>query len=226
MKKETIEKIVKLIWYFIIFSIVGIIVETLFGFLTMGIIESRKGFVYGPFCPIYGFGAVAIIIALDRFKDSKLKIFFYGMIAGAVVEYFVSFVLEAMYGTKFWDYSHLPYNLNGRICIRYSSYWGFLSLAMIYLIKPRVDKLINKIPKKEIIAKIMFILLVIDALLTIVAISNYQARARRIYNGEEPEKENIITQTLFSNEFMKKTFPNIRLTTDDGKVIFIREIIK
>jgi len=225
VKKETVDYIVKLIWYFIIFSIIGIIVETLFCYLTTGIWECRQGFVYGPFCPIYGLGAVLIIVGLDRFKESKLKIFIYGMIAGAAVEYLVSFILETIYGAKFWDYSYLPYNLSGRICIRYSSYWGFLSLAMIYLVKPLIDKLIAKIPKKETLAKILLVFLIIDAVLTVVAISLYQNRARKIYYNEEliePE----ITQKIFSNDFMQRTFPNIRLKTDDGNVVFIKEIIK
>lgn len=226
MKKNTIDYITNLIWYFIIFSIVGLIVETSFGFATTGVLESRKGFVYGPICPIYGLGAVAIIVVLDRFKDSKLKIFIYGMIAGAIVEYLISFILEAIYGLRFWDYSYLPYNLNGRICLRYSSYWGFLSLAMIYLIKPRVDKLINKIPKKEVIAKISFIILIIDAILTFIAISTYQERAKRAYYNQEPLKETIITEKLFPNEFMRLTFPNIRLKTKDGNIIFVKELMK
>ena len=97
---------------------------------------------------------------------------------------------------------------------------------MIYLVKPRKDKLIDKIPKKEFIAKILLIILIIDALLTVLAINTYQERARRIYNKEEPLQESVITKTIFSNDFMVQTFPNIRLKTDDGKLIFIREIIK
>lgn len=226
MKKKTIDYITNLIWYLVIFSIVGLIVETTFGFATTGVLESRKGFVYGPFCPIYGLGAILIIVGLDRFKKSKIKIFIYGMIAGAVVEYFVSYILEAIYGLRFWDYSYLPYNLNGRICLRYSSYWGFLSLAMIYLVKPRIDKLIEKIPKRQTIAKILFIILLIDGILTFIAITIYQERARRIYYNEEPLKEPIITQQIFSNEFMKYTFPNIRLKTEDGNIIFVKELMK
>lgn len=226
MKKETREYIANLMWYFIIFSVIGLIVETLFGFLTMGILESRKGLVIGPFCPIYGCGAVLIIAALNRFKDSKLKIFFYGMIAGAAVEYVISFILEEIYGTRFWDYSYLPYNLNGRICVRYSSYWGILSLLMIYLVKPKVDKLINKIPKKEIIAEAALIFFIIDALLTVIAINSYQARARAIYNDCEIKKEDTVIMKVFPDKFMEKTFPNIRLKTDDGKLIFIRDIIE
>lgn len=226
MKKDTVDYIVNLIWYFIIFSIIGLIVETTFCYITTGVVESRKGFVYGPFCPIYGLGAILIIVALNRFKDSKLKIFFYGLIAGAIVEYLISFLLEAMYGTRFWDYGYLKYNLNGRICLSYSCYWGFLSLAMIYLVKPRVDKLINAIPKKNIIAKIALVLLIIDAILTVIAINTYQERARRIYNNDEPLQESVLTQKLFSNEYMLFTFPNIRLKTEDGNTIFIKELMK
>lgn len=96
---------------------------------------------------------------------------------------------------------------------------------MIYLVKPLIDKLIAKIPKKETLAKILLVFLIIDAVLTVVAISLYQNRARKIYNNEEliePE----ITQKIFSNDFMQRTFPNIRLKTDDGNVVFIKEIIK
>ncbi len=225
-KKDILGYLANLIWYFIIFSVIGLIVETLFGYATMGKLECRKGFIYGPFCPVYGAGAVLCIALLDRVKESKFKVFFYGMIAGAVIEYVISYMLEAIYGLKFWDYTYLPYNLNGRICVRYSSYWGILSLGLIYLVKPNIDKLINKIPKKNIIAIIACILLVIDAIITVVAINIYEERAKRIYYNEEPMKENVITETLFSNEYMKKTFPNIRLITDDGKIVFISEIIK
>ncbi len=226
MKKKTQDYLSNLIWYFTIFSILGMIVETLFCYATMKIVESRKGFLYGPFCPVYGVGAVFIIAALDRFKESKTKVFIYGVIAGGIVEYILSYGLEAVYGLRFWDYYYLPFNINGRICLLYSIFWGFLSLGMIYLVKPNVDKLINKIPKKNIIALILFIVLFIDALITFTAISIYQERARRVYYNEEPLNEPSLTQQLFSNEHMLKTFPNIRLNTREGEIIFIKDILK
>ena len=224
MNKQTKDYLSNLIWYFTIFSIIGMFVETAFCFITMKFVESRKGFIYGPFCPVYGVGAVLIIIALNRFKDSKIKVFTYGIIAGAIVEYALSFTLEAIYGLRFWDY--LPYNINGRICLLYSIFWGFLSLGMIYLVKPNVDKIINKIPKKNLIALILFIILFIDAIVTFTAISIYQERARRVYYGQEQMNEPEITKKLFSNEFMLRTFPNIRLNTNEGEIIFIKDILK
>jgi len=80
MEEEKKNKITlqNIFWYFIIFSIIGLLVETLFGYVTNGYIDSRKGLLWGPFCPIYGVGAVILILLLDRYKDSELKIFVLG----------------------------------------------------------------------------------------------------------------------------------------------------
>ena len=70
-KKNIVEKLHYLLWYFIIFSVIGLIIETLYGFATMGIIESRKGLIYGPFCPIYGVGGALLILVLDKYRNNK-----------------------------------------------------------------------------------------------------------------------------------------------------------
>ena len=75
------------IWYLMIFSIIGLIIETLFCYFTTGIIESRKGLIFGPFCPIYGFGATFIIFMLNSLKNNKIKLFVYGGILGSVIEF-------------------------------------------------------------------------------------------------------------------------------------------
>ena len=204
-KKDILGYLANLIWYFIIFSVIGLIVETLFGYATMGKLECRKGFIYGPFCPVYGAGAVLCIALLDRVKESKFKVFFYGMIAGAVIEYVISYMLEAIYGLKFWDYTYLPYNLNGRICVRYSSYWGILSLGLIYLVKPNIDKLINKIPKKNIIAIIACILLVIDAIITVVAI-NMKKELKEFIIMKNQWKKMSLQRHYFQTNTWKKLF--------------------
>ena len=124
-KKITLKQI---IWYSIIFSIFGLIIETLFCYLTTGVLESRKGLIWGPFCPVYGVGATILIILLDKYKNNSIKLFLIGSIAGNIIAYGLSYLLEAMYGTRFWDYSYLDWNLNGRICIRYSIFWGILAI--------------------------------------------------------------------------------------------------
>lgn len=225
-KKITLKQI---IWYSIIFSIFGLIIETLFCYLTTGVLESRKGLIWGPFCPVYGVGATILIILLDKYKNNSIKLFLIGSIAGNIIEYGLSYLLEAMYGTRFWDYSYLDWNLNGRICIKYSIFWGILAILLIKLIKPQIDKIINKIPDSKILNIIMIILIIIDCGATVWAINTYQNRVVQNYFNVEVKKQNNIKQfiedKLFSNEIMKKTFPNLRYIDENGTQYYLKDMI-
>ncbi len=224
------DKISVLFWCFVIFSILGMIIEMLYCYVTTGVIESRQGLVWGPFCPIYGVGAVILIIILEREKENKLKLFIYGAVLGGIIEYILSYILEAMYGTRFWDYSYTTYNLNGRICFLYSVFWGILAVILIRNIIPIFTKFIEKINQKKwkkIIEIIMFIFLVINAICTVWAISAYKTRAKNIYYNKKQEQSTLekTVEKLFPNEYMLKAFPNIRFITDQGEEIFIKNII-
>ena len=225
-KKITLKQI---IWYSIIFSIFGLIIETLFCYLTTGVLESRKGLIWGPFCPVYGVGATILIILLDKYKNNSIKLFLIGSIAGNIIEYGLSYLLEAMYGTRFWDYSYLDWNLNGRICIKYSIFWGILAILLIKLIKPQIDKIINKIPDSKILNIIKIILIIIDCGATMWAINTYQNRVVQNYFNVEVKKQNNIKQfiedKLFSNEIMKKTFPNLRYIDENGTQYYLKDMI-
>lgn len=184
MKKSKKERITKLVWYFTIFSVIGLIIETVYCFITCnGVIESRKGLLIGPFCPVYGIGAIVIIDLLSRFNKKPIKLFILGTILGAVIEYTLSYGLEVMYGSKFWDYSYMDLNINGRICLIYSAFWGVLSIILIDYIKPAIDHFINKINpqkgKKIEIALIIFF--IINSIITIIAISTYTQIAKDRY---------------------------------------------
>lgn len=238
MKKEESKiNIHQIIWYLIIFSIIGLIIETVFCYVTTGVIESRKGLIWGPFCPVYGVGATILIILLERYKDSYAKLFVYGSIIGNIIEYVLSYILEAMYGTRFWDYAFINWNLNGRICIKYSIFWGILAILLIKIVQPVINKLINKIPnnKRKIIDITIVTLFLVDVLATVWAVNTYQNRVvSEYYNMKQEQKEeNIILNTkkkiedtFFSNKIMVKTFPNLRYIDNDGNEYYIRDIIK
>lgn len=238
-KKERVE-LHYLLWYFIIFSVVGLIIETSYGFATMGIIESRKGLYLGPFCPIYGVGGAILIFVLNKFKDNKIKLAIYGGVLGSVIEYLLSFGLEAIYGARFWDYGYVKYNLNGRICIIYSAFWAILSVLLISLIKPKIDKLIDKIGKENGTASTkstlkltkrkyidlgVFIFLLIDVVITVWGVSTYQNRViNEYYEIETKSSNSIITKienSWFSNEKMLSTFPNLRVRDNNGNEVFV-----
>lgn len=219
-------------WYFIIFSVVGLMIETFFCYATTGVIESRKGLLWGPFCPIYGVGAVVLICLLQKYKDKDWKVFIYGGVLGSVVEYILSFALEAIYSSRFWDYSYLSLNLNGRICMTYAIYWSILSIVLIKYITPWIDKHIDKISsrKKAIVEKILLVFLVVDAIATVWAITAYKNRVLAIYYQRTnlPEEEGIfkqIEENYFTNERMMKTFPNLRVQLEDGTEKMIKEIL-
>lgn len=155
-----------------------------------------------------------------------------GSIIGNIIEYLLSYILEAMYGTRFWDYAYITGNLNGRICIKYSLFWGVLAILLIKFIKQGIDKLINKMPinKRKIINSVIVLLFMIDALATVWAVKTYQNRVVvEYYQLPYEEKTGIkekVENTLFSNKIMLKTFPNLRYINKDGKEYYIKDIIK
>jgi len=230
MKKNIKMNMHQIIWYLLIFSIIGLIIETVYCFVTTGVLESRKGLILGPVCPIYGVGAVVAIVFLSRFKGQKLKLFIYGGILGSCVEYIISFAMECIYSTRFWDYSYMQYHLNGRISLVYTLFWAVLAVLMIEFVEPILDKLINKIKIKWIDIAILTIF-VIDALLTIWGINVYMQRVVEKKSYKKSSNKAIETiywveDNCFSNEIMSKIFPNLRTINSNGDEIWVRDLIE
>ncbi len=236
----------RMLAYFIIYSVVGFIIETAFGFVTKGVIESRKSFLYGPFCAIYGVGAVIMIPLLQRFKKNNYTLFFGGFVIGSCVEYIISLIGEFIFHIKWWDYSDMAFNINGRICIAFSFFWGILAIYLMSHFNPMIDKVINQI-KEKISIKVLktacitvILLLFIDFLISSFALKMFFTRIVTKYNLELDtydeyifecaqiyKNEDIKNFTLkhFSDEKMLKTFPNIKLTGKDGNIIFVKDIL-
>ena len=220
-----------IIWYFLIFSLLGLILETVYGYITMGKWESRKGLLIGPFCPIYGVGAVIFIVLLTRYQNNKAKLFILGAFLGTIIEYVLSYALEALYGNRFWDYTYTEYHLNGRVSLIYSGFWGILAIALINIFKPWIDKQIEKIKgtTKRKLEIALYTFFVINAMLTVWAINGYTKRAYIVYENknEISAQENLsgINEKIFSNDIMKKIFPNLRIYDEEGNAIFIRDIL-
>lgn len=230
-KKLTIHH---LFWYFLIFSIAGLVLETIYCYISVGVLESRKGFIWGPLCPVYGICGTALIWILDKLEYKKSwKIFIAGMIIGSVAEYVLSYILEAIYGTRFWNYEYLKYNLNGRISLIFSIYWGALSVVLMKVAKPLIDKFIERMkPNKKIVIELgIFVFLIIDCFVTIWGIQTYQNRI--LYNIEYkaeserflPKLKEKIENNYFTNERMSIIFPNLRVKTKDGQEVWIKTLI-
>ena len=234
----------RLFAYFILYSIAGYVIETIFGALTKGVIESRQSFLYGPFCAIYGVGAVIMIVFLQYFKKNNFSLFFGGVLIGSVVEYIVSWVGELISHIKWWDYSGIPFNINGRICILFSLMWGILAIFLITYLNPKMNTIIEwiktKVPKVALktIVLIAIIIMFIDFQLTGFALKMFFARIVENYDlelqnideyvilNETEEKLKEFAQQHFDDERMLKTFPNIKLIGKDGNIIYVSDILR
>ncbi|SFC56680.1 putative ABC transporter permease [Clostridium uliginosum] len=135
-----------LVYFFMIYSFLGWCVEVLYAYKNNRYFVNR-GFLYGPFCPIYGGGIVSIIILLDRFRSNILLLFILATILTSIIEYFTGFILEKIFKSKWWDYSEDPLNLHGRICFHFSLMWGAASVIVVKVIHPLIENIIYKIPK-------------------------------------------------------------------------------
>lgn len=140
-------KLYNLIFYFTVYSFLGWGIETLYMSVQAGYFI-RRGFLLGPFCVIYGFGALILIVLLIPKCKNFFQFFLGSMLLTTTLEYITGYALEKIYNRKWWDYSNLYLNLNGYIALKCTIFWGILSIFLIYLPKPHIDKLIELIPKK------------------------------------------------------------------------------
>lgn len=245
-KKEPLKiqgfTITTLLAYFIIYSIIGFIIETIFGILTKGVLESRKSFIIGPFCSIYGLGAVIMILALQKFKKNNYTLFFGGFLVGSIIEYVVSLIGEAIFHVVWWDYSDMAFNINGRICVAFSMFWGILAIYLITHFNPKVDKFLEKFSYKQLKKAVIIIMifLMIDMVITgiglkvffvrLVSENKVQLNIEGKYIDKYIEQyKNMpmksLVDKIFSNKEMLKTFPNLKITNKDGNVVLIRDIL-
>ncbi len=143
--KENIKKeLVKVFWIFIIGSVIGYVLELIVGILQNGHYVSRQGLLIGPFIQVYGLGLVMYYLVMSRIKNmSNIKVFILSMILGGITEYLFSYFQEKLFGTISWDYSNLPFNLNGRTSLLHCMYWGTGGVLFIKFILPYLNKLDN-----------------------------------------------------------------------------------
>lgn len=138
------EHFLTLYTYFIIYSFMGWVCESIY----CSVLEKKlinRGFVSGPFCPIYGFGALAILKLLTPFTEDYMTVFVAGVIITSAVEYISSYLLEKIFQTTWWNYSNYPFNINGRVCLRNSVMFGLLSVALNFFIHPKVAQWVSAV---------------------------------------------------------------------------------
>ena len=198
----------KLFWLFLIGAVLGDLVETVFCRLTAGVWMSRSSLVWGPFSIVWGL-AIATATALlykDREKPDR-HLFFIGTVLGGAYEYVCSVFTELVFGTVFWDYSEIPFNLGGRINLLYCFFWGIAAVIWIKGLYPFFSGWIEKIPVLwgYILTWVLVVFMAADIAVSSMALIRYDRRS------EGMQADNVIEKLLdehFDDERMERIYPN------------------
>ena len=190
----------------------GVVVEMFWSLATRGHVEIRSGMVYGPFNAVYGIGAVMLTVCLYQFRNrGAIWSFLGGFLVGSVVEYGCSWVQEALFGSRSWDYSSMPLNLNGRICVTYSVFWGLLGVLWIKDLYPRMAKWILKIPNRigKPVTWVLTAFLLVNIVVSCVAVSRWSGRTAGL-PASNPFWEFV--DERFPDERMESIFINMKFS--------------
>ena len=202
----------KLAGLFFLGSFLGDVTETIFCYATTGVLMSRSSVVYGPFSIVWGFGCTLFTALLYKYKDkSDRYIFFAGTVLGGAYEYICSVLSELVFGTIFWDYSAIPFNLGGRINLLYCFFWGIAAVVWLKALYPRLSGLIESLPLAlgPWLMRILIVCMAFNLLISAMALSRYSAR-----HQESAEPSNRMEQILderFPDERIERIYPNAKL---------------
>lgn len=178
--------------FFMIYAIIGWLCEEVYCSILEGHIVNR-GFLNGPYCPIYGVGALVIIYVLAPYVDSPLNVFVMGVFLTSLLEYITSWGMEKLFHAKWWDYSDHRFNINGRVCLLNSTMFGGLCLILMYLVHPLVKDLLNLFSKTQtmLISLILAILFTIDLVESVREILAFNKKLDAIYESTREFAENF-----------------------------------
>lgn len=216
-----------LFWVFFVCSVLGLILEEVWHMVVVdpGVYQDRAGMLFGPFSPIYGFGAVLMTMALNRFyKKNPLIIFLVSALIGGAFEVFVGWFMQTSFGVVSWSYSHIrlfgmpdPIAVltGGRTCTPFACMWGLGGLIWIKVLLPRLLKLINMIPWKRRYSAtvILTAVMLIDVVMTLQSLDYWYQRVngtvRNIPVAQFYDKH-------FDNEYMENRFQSMTMSPKDA----------
>ena len=204
---------------FFIYAILGWIIET-----TLVSIEKRKfvnrGFLIGPYCPIYGFGGLAITILLKNYTKDPIVLFLMAVIICGTLEYFTSYIMEKIFKARWWDYSAKKYNINGRICLETVVPFGILGCLVMYVLNPITFKYLNMLSNSmlNIISAICFTIFITDNIVSYNVISSFTKTVKTINVGKIKDNTEEITKKVrevligksFFNKRLMEAYPNLQ----------------
>lgn len=185
--------IIYFIDYFLIYSFLGWFLESVYK-----TVYAKKfvnsGFLIGPVCPIYGIGAMIMYIFLSGYNNNPLHVFVIGFVVLSIWEYIVAWALEKIFNEKYWDYSNKKFNLDGRVCLLNSIFWGVLGVLFTYFIHPFVQSQIVKVNSIVLIVLTIacVIIIIIDMIISIIKLNSITKKLNDIKEIREQIKIKLL----------------------------------
>ena len=201
---------------FIIYAFIGWCLEVIYCYYRTGKIINR-GFLIGPYCPIYGVGCVLIIILLKRYSSDVLALFIMSIVICSVLEYLTSYILEKLFKTRWWNYSNRKFNINGRICLETMIPFGVGGVIIMKVVNPFIVGLLNKLNDNMlfIVGVVILILFLADNIISFSVVSKIKVSASKLKSDSTEEiteivKKKLIEHSMFARRLIK-SFPNIKI---------------
>lgn len=166
-EKTSKDIIIEYIIYFFFYAFLGWIMEVIYALFIHGHFVNR-GFLFGPICPIYGFGAIILIMTTKKLYKRPVLKFIIATVSFTVFEYLVSLILEMLFGLRWWDYTNDFLNIQGRVSLLYSIFWGVIGVIVLEKIHPFIQNKLQNITKgntnklEHIICLSLIFILLID----------------------------------------------------------------
>lgn len=197
---------------FLIGGVVGDLVETLFCRMKMGVWMSRSSVAWGPFSIVWGLALAAATLLLYRYRDRSSSFFFVaGTLLGGLYEYLCSVFTELVFGTVFWDYSAIPFNLGGRINLLYCFFWGFAAVAWFRGLYPLLARWIARIPRRagKTAVWLLLLFMAVNMAVSSLALARYSTRS-----AGEPARQawELYMDEHYDDAVMKRIYPYAKMT--------------
>lgn len=202
---------------FFIYSIIGYFVEV----ITISIEEKRinfsRGYLLGPYIPVFGFGAILMISLLKKYQNDIFVLFGLSLIICCTLEYFTSLLMEKIFKLRWWDYSNMRFNINGRVCLEYGIGFGLSGVILVRYFNPFLVKSLKMLPKNilVIVAIVLFTIVIIDTIISTSAVLKLKIDFNKYFKKDatsiiRTQVINSIQKYAFIHRRFLRAFPNIK----------------
>ena len=218
---------------FFVYAILGYLCEIFYCSCIEKKVVFNRGFCLGPYCPIYGIGSILMLLLLSKYKNDPIVLIFMSAIICSFVEYITSAILEKIFKARWWDYSDKKFNIEGRICLENTFFFGIGGFIIIYLVNPIIMRVFNWLPKMVliIIAIVCLLIFIADLILTIVTLGRIKIAQNKFLKKDATEEiTKLVRLEIVKNKSLAlrlfKAFPNVNASDSKKTLIKLKEYLE